>query len=513
MNKTFAAKRRPLQSSLQSQLIKGCVLSVFLLGLAACGSSDDSDDVGYIKLYNASPNSPDIFLTLDEDLDDDWDDEVEVTYSSVGYAEALRNAEVPARDYNVELAWQDEDSSLRTDLEIIFETSLYVPAETIILYVLTENFPNPVITEYSIPVIDDDDDTDDDIFNLRFLNLHPDYSDIDVYMSKSDETFNEAVLMGTQSYLSLSDNNKLDEDQYIVYITEAGGSEILFTSVEISYPFSNQNVLAIRPNFGADTTPFVIDNITNTSNVEYQASNAQATFRLYNGIQISDLIPSYNGNIEVSSAMPLYPEDSFLQLTEQLSEGEFTETFVVENGDYEFNVKASDTDNFLLQNQLISLPANVQRTLFYYTSESSVDEDGDGDIDENGDGIIDETEAIIQTLVVNNSSLNRLYDLEVEIVNLVDSVEFTGVSFYFVKSDESIETADTRRTVGLASSQSVVLRNNTYEVYAIANIDNRDIILDGALLTVDEDSSEQFLIFEKDDNSPTGFNMKFINQT
>jgi hypothetical protein len=283
--------------------------------------------------------------------------------------------------------------------------------------------------------------------------------------------------------------------------------------VEISYPFSNQNILAIRENFGADTTPFVIDNITSSSNIEYQASDAQANFRLYNGIQVSDLIPRYEGTIEVSSAMPLYPEESFLQLTEDLALGTFTEGFVVENGDYEFNVKTSDSDTFLLQNQLVSLPANTQRTLFYYTSESSVDEDGDGDIDENGDGIIDETEAIIQTLVVDNSSLNRLYDHEVEIVNLVDSDDFSGITFYFVKSDESIESADTRRTVGLASSQNVVLRNNTYEVYAIANIDDRDIILDSQLLSVNEESNEQFLIFEKDVFSPTGYSMKFVDQS
>lgn len=510
------SNRVTLASNLRVLHISKAISIILLMaGLTACGSSDDDDgdNVGYIKLYNASPNSPDIFLTLDEDLDEDFDDEVEQTYSSVAYGEALRRSEVPARDYNVELAWQDEDSSLRTDLEIIFETNIYVPSETIIMYVLTENFPSPVISEYSIPVIDDDDDTADDLFNLRFLNLHPSFDSIDVYMSKSDETFNEAVLMGTQSYLGLSDNNKLDEDQYIVYITLPGESEPLFTSVEISYPFSNQNILAIRENFGADTTPFVIDNITSSSNVEYQASDAEANFRLYNGIQVSDLIPSYEGDIAVSSAMPLFPEESFLQLTEDLALGTFTESFVVENGDYEFNVKASDVEEFLLQNQLVSLPANTQRTLFYYTSESSVDEDGDGDIDENGDGIIDETEAIIQTLIVENSSLNRLYDHEVEIVNLVDSNDFSGVTFYFVKSDESIESADTRRTVGLASSQNVVLRNNTYEVYAIANIDNRDIILDSQLLSVDENSNEQFLIFEKDAFSPTGYNMQFVDQS
>lgn len=493
--------------------LKICSISFAIIALSACGSSsDDDDENGFIKLYNASPNSPDIFLTLDEDLEEDDDDEIEQTYSSIGYGDALRDVEVPSRDYIIELAYQDEDSSLRTDLEIIFTETVSVPSETTVMYVLTEDFPSPVVTKFEIAVIDDDTDTDDDLFNIQFLNLHPDYPSIDIYMSKSDETFNEAVLMGTQQYLSLSDSTKLDEDQYTFYITTAGSSDILFTSVEVSYPFSAQYVLAVRPNFGADTTPFVIDNIGRTSHTEYQASDAQSTFSLYNGIQVSDLLPNYSGTIAVSSAEPLYPDTSFVQLTQSLAAGEFTESFTTSNGDYEFNIKIAGAEEFLLQNQLVTLPANAQRTLFYYTTSSAVDNDGDGNIDENGDGIIDETEAIVQTLVVDNSNQNRLYDHEIEIINLVDSDEFSGVSFYFVKSDESIETADNKRTVGQATLQSVVLRNNTYEVYAIADIDGRDIILKSELLVLDEDSGEQFLIFETNENNASGYSMTFVDQ-
>ena len=501
---------RTVSSATSVRIIIVCAT---MLLLTACGSSDDDDEPGFIKLYNASPNAPEIYLTLDEDLDEDFDDEVEQTFSGVEYAESSSDIEVPARDYNLELAWQDEDSSLRTDLEIIYESMLYVPPETIVMYVLTESFPNPVVTQFSVPVIDDDEDTDDDLFNLRLLNLHPDYPSIDVYISKSDETFNEAQLMGTHNYLNLSDNTKLDEDQYIFYITDAGSTDVLFTSVEVSYPFSNQYILAVRENFGADQTPFVIDNISRSSNTEYQASNAQAQFRLYNGIQASDLLPEYDGQIQISSTKPLSTDETPQVLAEALEVGQFTDYFLVENGDYNFDTQVTGSASYLLQNQLVSLPANTQRSLFYYTDETSVDEDGDGDIDENGDGIIDATEAIIQTLVVSNSNRSGIYDHEIEIINLVDSDDFSGVSFYFVKSDESIETADNRRTVGLATPRNIVLRNNTYEVYAIATIDGREIILSSELLTLDEQSPELFLIFEANIQAVNDYSMRFVPQT
>ena len=37
--------------------------------LSACGGSDETDTETYIKLYNASPDSPSIYMTLDEDSD------------------------------------------------------------------------------------------------------------------------------------------------------------------------------------------------------------------------------------------------------------------------------------------------------------------------------------------------------------------------------------------------------------------------------------------------------------
>ena len=184
--------------------------------------------------------------------------------------------------------------------------------------------------------------------------------------------------------------------------------------------------------------------------------------------------------------------------------------FYIINRDYSLTLKNADTDEELLKNQLLSLPENTDKTVFYYLIEEFVDEDGD--FDEDGDGEVDEIEVKIATTVVDNSTRERIYDHEVEMLNLAYSEDFARVTFYFVKSDEIIETAENRRTLTLGDPSSLVLLNNTYQVYAVAEIDGNDIILDTLSLTLNEDSDELFLLFEQSATAPSGYQLKFESQ-
>lgn len=94
------------------------------------------------------------------------------------------------------------------------------------------------------------------------------------------------------------------------------------------------------------------------------------------------------------------------------------------------------------------------------------------------DGEVDEIRPIISSLLVDNSDLTGLYVKQVALVNLINTDLFNRVSFYFVKSDEIIATANTSRTIGLGTTSNITLLNNTYKVFAVASIDNNDIILD-----------------------------------
>lgn len=172
----------------------------------------------------------------------------------------------------------------------------------------------------------------------------------------------------------------------------------------------------------------------------------------------------------------------------------------------------SQDDQPLLSNHLISLNENSNKTVFFYAEEEYVDSDGDGNIDENGDGIIDEIDINLYSLVVNNSLSTSIYEHEIEIVNLVQSDEFDQVQVYFVRNDETIDTALYHRTINYKETSEIHLQNNSYQVFVIAKENGSRIILNSFELLLDEQSSEQFLVLEVSETSATGYKASLIEQ-
>ncbi|WP_448554523.1 hypothetical protein [Thalassotalea montiporae] len=493
------------------QLVKArsglSILSCLFL-LSACGSSsDDSSDIGYIQLYNASANAPAIYMTVDEDPEEDSDDEIERTYTAVDFTNVSSRNELPTDSFFVDLGWQSEDSNDHDDLTIIYEQEIAIESNMINFLVLAGDITAPSILSYNIPIVDDEDDSTDDLFNLRVLNLHANFDNLDVYVSKSSETFNEAELLDSTAYTELTINHKLAQDDYTFYITENGGDEVLFQSEEVPFQYTSQYVLAVRENLGVDSTPFVIDVISSSNATEYQQLGSTARFRAYNAIQLTEQLAIYQGEFD------LFMDTADQEATiESLAIGQFSDAIATAYGDYSFALTLPDSSEQLLKNHLVTLTENADRTVFFYASEEFVDEDGDGDVDENGDGIVDEIDVTINSLVVSNSSYQGIYQHNVNIVNLIDDEDFGSVNVYFVRSDELIETAEYKDTIAYASNESMLLLNNTYQVYVVAQVNSSDVILATQSLTLDEDSAEQYLILTNDVSSATGYTMTFADQ-
>lgn len=486
------------------------VTAMIVAGLTACSSEDDENKVGYLKLYNASANSPGIFLTVDQDLNtqSEDDDDVEITYSGVTYGKSSGKHVLDAGDYFVELAWQDQDSAARDDLEMVYQGQVNIARDSTEFIVISDDILTPQVLSYSIPLIEEDSDDDNDLFNIRFLNMNSWPDGIEIYLSKSDQSFNQAQLIGQLNYTELSDNQKFEQDNYKFYLTSTGSDEILYQSAEISYSSSSQYIMAIRANSGVDSSPFILDKISNSTTVEYKHDGSQAQFRVFNAIKPHHLLPDYQGAFDVY----LNGIDDAAEIS-SLSFGAFSEPVITDSGDYSVELTMAGNRSAIVENHLLTLSKNSDRTVFFYLAQQNVDEDNDGNVDEDSDGYVDEIEINVNSLLVETSQRESIFDHEIKIINLVDSKDFDHVGFYFVRSDELIATAAFKRNVAYATAESIVLRNNSYTLYAIAQQDNSDSILATFELVLDPNSPESFVIFEKNDGTSSDYNMVITSQT
>jgi len=473
-------------------------------GLTGCGGSDN--DTGYIQLYNGSANSPEIYVTIDQYDDDDFD---EKTHSGVAFSNVSARVEYDADNYDLELAWQDEYND-KNDLESIYDAQIKIKNDVVKFVVIAEDIKAPNILSYELPVRDDDekeDDSDDELFNIRFLNIHSSGNNIDVYMSESDETFNEAVLVAQTSYTELTPNKKVDQDDYIFYITTAGGGDVLYESTDISFNYPSEYIIVIRDNQGAGASQYIIDRVSTASAVEYPDATSEAEFRVYNAIIEHDLLPSYRSSIDLY----INEIDNEAEIS-SLSFGEMSDPIHTGFGDYSISLTIPENDEVIVGSNLLSLNENSNKTLFFYLVEDDVDDDGDGDVDEDGDGIVDEIEITLKSLVVNNSQGKGIFAHKVNVINLIDHDDYSFVDVYFVLSDEIANTADNVIRAPYTSPSTITLLNNTYSVYIIGYDGTSDVILDSFYLTLNEQSEDFFLVIEQDNLSSTGFSSSLILQ-
>ncbi len=486
------------------------IVLVLTASLTACGGSDD-DTEGFVRLYNASPNAPELFMFIEEDLSDDPDDEIFLNFSGIDYEEATARTTIVARRYEYEIALQNDDSTRRDDLEVILTGEFEVLTEETSLFVLTGDINSPQLVQYQIPLIDEEDDDDNDLFNLQLLNLSTEFASIDVWLSEDDQTFNEATNIGSAQTGLLSDNLKLDQEEYIVYLTESGSNTVLFESSEISYNAPSQYIISIMDNPTIAATQLTMDSISNGQVANFDPQDSQSRVRFYNGIAIDDLEPNYSGIVDIESNIAQLEDDAEVDIS-GLTIGSTSSTFDVNRGDYSLSIIDNQSDVVLIQNQRLSLAENSDKTIFLFNREEFVDDDGDGNFDENGDGIIDEIRVIYNIIDVDNSQRDRFFDNLVTVVNLIDNEDFNNISVYFVKSDEVIDTAQNRVTGRLGNPTDIVLLNNSYEVFALANVDGVEQILGQTNLVLDEDTNDQFLVIEQRPGPLGDYTMTFIDQ-
>lgn len=227
---------------------------LFLLG--ACSSdSDDSEDtfpLSSLQFFNASANSTSTRLLVDD---------ASIGSSVFGDATTLVNLEEDT--YELTVAWTDEsgqEQEIKTENRRLSEG-------TKTLVVMSGNFNAPTVTNLEI----DRNDLDDG-FTLTAFSAVPNET-YDLYVGEVGVPFSEANLITDISpnnaqalpFFDADDDPLIWESQeYKVFLTEPGSTEVIYESDNIDFNFLIDYVMIIRPTTGPGEGGLAVDIVVNS---------------------------------------------------------------------------------------------------------------------------------------------------------------------------------------------------------------------------------------------------------
>ncbi|WP_416307103.1 DUF4397 domain-containing protein [Neptunicella sp. SCSIO 80796] len=436
------------------------------LALTACGGSDDDEtsySESYIQFYNGSPNSAITYLSVDDS-----------TLSGSSYGDATTVYTYEPDELEVDLSRVDSDGQ---SIELKTETvTLKKGVKKLIM--LTGDYQEVNTVSFDIERQDYEDQ-----FDLFATSMIEDAAGYDLYMAESGTPFTSSHLVASTQYQVLehgtywdtdADSDYFDEDEYVFYITEAGSDEVLFQSSPINMSYSTEYVAIIRQGSGPTGSNLVLDLMNNSTTVSsYTDIQASSQFRVYNSIDDKpDLSVTLSGN-----------EDEHQLSVDVDSISDFQ---VVDYGDY--RLSAQDDSGTLLSNKLVTLNQGDSKTIILF----------------------DNAQGKMTSIAFDESTLPQIYDHYLNVSNLVP--DFSDVDIYFVRQDETIETAQYKiKNIQFAENDTISLPNGFYEIVAVYEQSSEDstLLYRSTLLDISEEAN--FIVtLEPDQNSPTGYTVNLL---
>lgn len=186
-----------------------------------------------------------------------------------------------------------------------------------------------------------------------------------------------------------------------------------------------------------------------------------------------------------------------------VAKGQFSNTVELSFGDYSLNITPTDNETQFAKNHFVSLAANSDKTVFLYLSEEEEEDDDNSNTEE-------EISLYVNTLSVKNSHRISLFDHQINVINLVD--DFSILDIYFVRSSETVSSADYHLKSTRANPQIINLPNNSYDVSILVKENVSELLLAFDQLSLSSDSRDLFMLIEEGEQSNSGYKVKFILQ-
>ncbi|MFT2092082.1 DUF4397 domain-containing protein [Paraglaciecola sp. 2405UD69-4] len=454
---------------MKNAFLSPAVLSLLLL--SACGGSggngNDTFNDSYIQFYNGSANSA---TTLMAEVDGNLLGSA--TYGDASSLITLEKGELELEFYRIDA--DDQEVTLE-------EMTVNLKNGDKSLIILSGDYETPSFIEYTYTREDLEDH-----FRVFATSVIADGQSYDLYMSEAGEPFSAANFLGAVNYQQLdefeywdgdSDSDDFDEGEYIIYLTESGSTEPFFESATISFAFDTEYVIALRTTTGAIQDNVVVDLIINSSSVgNYADDDATAQYRIYNSL-----------DDDASIDLTLAGNDDNTEQELSLGANELSDFTEIEFGDYRLSASLDESTAF--NNRLITLNQGESKAVVLYRNADEA----------------------LTAISFEESNLPQVFDHQIQIVNLAP--DFFDIDFYFVRKDETIESAE-YLVAGLdyEESRSITLPSDFYELIAVFE-DNNDtqVLLDRTELLGINEEVNYIITVEKTDDSATGFEISVLN--
>jgi len=426
------------------------VMGALLLG---CGSDseDSSDDVAYVQFYNASPNSTSTSLVLDD-----------YSYTAVDFADAMPRYAYSTGSTELDIYGQDADSETVT----VYSDTLDLASDSNHLFVLYGDYLDPLLLDinYSREDMDElnaDDDYDYSKMAVLVANVATDEGTFDAYISLDTQTIDDATMLGSVAYSNYTSEQVFDTDDYIVYLTETGTKNVLYTTGSMSFTSETAYKLIIRNSFGSGELKVTIDSVDSTTTpVNYAGLEATAAYRVFNGLETQSI------DIDVASKQ----ESQYLYDIAPVSITDYQSTSF---NDYGITAKNATTKATLFDNLLVTFNQDDVKSLLIYQQE-------DGSV---------------EGMVITQDLRPRAYEYKVDMVNL--AYDYDDLTVYFVRDSETIETAEyTLTDLDFVEEQSLTLPEDNYEINIVYEADNgtQTLVYQSDSIDISGDSNFTFVL-------------------
>ena len=292
-------------------------------------------------------------------------------------------------------------------------------------------------------------------------NVATDEGAFDTYISLDTQTIDEAVMLGNVPYSSYTSEQIFDTDDYIVYLTETGTKNVLYTTGSMSLTSETAYKLIIRNSFGAGDINVTIDSIDSTTTpVTYAALEATADYRVFNGLETQSI------DVDVASKQ----ETQYLYGISPFTVTAYQSTSF---NDYGITTKDATSKAKLFDNLLVTFNQDEVKSLLIYQQEDSS----------------------VKGMVIEQDLRPRAFEYKVDVVNL--AYDYDDLTVYFVRASETIETAEyTLTDLDFVEKLSLTLPEDDYEINIVYEADNgtQTLVYQSDSISFDGDSNYTFVL-------------------